>query len=373
MRVFILGVDGYIGWALAQYLSSKGHKIGGLDSQLKRNLIEDDGVDSIIPIESIYARQQIFSGINTGDAGDYSTVKSCFTYFEPDCIVNLAQIPSAPFSMRGHAEAFLTQTNNNATSLTTLWAMKEVCPHVPLITLGTLGEFGLPNTDIPEGDFELEFNGRKDRLQFPRLNSSLYHCSKTQSSTNCDYLCRTWGLTITDIMQGVIYGTQSQGMETPTSFYIDETWGTVLNRMCAQAVINYPLTVYGEGKQVRGMIQLQDALRCIELLMNNPPEVGEYRVVNQYDQAYSINRVAEIVSDAAIYLGFDRPEISHLENPRVEKAEHYYNPLREKLVALGYEPKGEIENAVREIIEDLIPYRKRIADQAHTLLPTTKW
>ena len=93
---------------------------------------------------------------------------------------------------------------------------------------------------------------------------------------------RIWGLRSTDLNQGVVYGietAESTGDERLlTRFDYDEYFGTVLNRFCVQAVIGHPLTVYGEGGQTRGFLNIRDTLQCVELAIDNPAELGEYRV-----------------------------------------------------------------------------------------------
>lgn len=382
MKVLILGVDGYIGWPLAQYLKAKGHQVRGVDNQLKHKIAAEDGSRSCIPQPDLDEKRKQFGiPIRRFDVGNFQVLCAALEEHKPDVIVNLAQIASAPYSMRGHAACLLTQENNNRTNLATLWALNQQCPEVPMVTIGSMGEYGTPAVDIPEGDFELEFRGRKDRAQFPRKPSSLYHSSKVSSSANCEFACRTWDLSITDIMQGVVYGTRAPGVESPPPIWLDSTHGTVLNRFCAQAVAGHPLTVYGTGKQRRGFLPLQDSLRCIELLCENPPEPGEYRVVNQFDQAYSIEELAYSVRKAARDYsrsrradeGLDEVTIQQLINPRVEADEHYYKPDRNKLVALGYEPQSDLDGNIYQIIGDLLPHRECIAELAHLMMPRDLW
>ena len=72
-----------------------------------------------------------------------------------------------------------------------------------------------------------------------------------------------------------------------TRFDYDEYFGTVLNRFCVQAVIGHPLTVYGEGGQTRGFLNIRDTLQCVELAVDNPAELGEFRVFNQFTEQFS--------------------------------------------------------------------------------------
>jgi len=162
--------------------------------------------------------------------------------------------------------------------------------------LGTMGEYGTPNIDIPEGFFEIEYRGRRDRLPFPRQAGSWYHQTKVHDTHNIMFACRIWDLRSTDIMQGVVYGTRTEDMiddRLLTRFDFDEVWGTALNRFCAQVIIGHHLTPYGLVGQTRGFIALRDSMQCLTLATENPPEKGEYRVFNQFDETYSINELAE--------------------------------------------------------------------------------
>ena len=109
-----------------------------------------------------------------------------------------------------------------------------------------------------------------------------------------------------------------------TRFDYDEIFGTALNRFCVQAVIGHPLTVYGKGGQTRGCLNIRDTLQCVELAVNNPAELGEFRVFNQFTEQFTVAELAELVSEARRRA---RPEveIQSFPNPRIEAEEHYYN------------------------------------------------
>jgi hypothetical protein len=89
-------------------------------------------------------------------------------------------------------------------------------------------------------------------------------------------------LRATDLNQGVVYGQATPQTEMDerlaTRFDYDAVFGTVLNRFAIQAVIGHPLTVYGPGSQTRGIIDIRDTVRCIELACENPANRGEFRV-----------------------------------------------------------------------------------------------
>ena len=381
MKVFIAGIDGYIGWPLAQYLVSKGHTVSGCDNMLRRNLVKEVGGISVIPIPSYSKRAELLKkkfgiSISFADLTDFDSIKSQLVHYKPDAIVHLAEMPSAPYSMAGPKEATFTQTNNVIGTLNLLYAMKEACPDAALTKLGTMGEYGYYDLDIPEGFFEIEYKGRKSIVPFPKRPGSYYHQSKLHDSHNIMFACDTWNLRSTDIMQGIVYGSRTKEMGRSkllkTRLDIDACFGTVLNRFCAQAVIEEPLTLYGKGKQKRGFLPLCDSLQCLGIVIENPPDIGEYRVFNQFEEVWCLEDLANKVVSVAKKFNINA-SIVNIDNPRKEKEDHYYNPEHKKLLELGYKPSHNIDEQIIYIMQDMIDNKERLERNRNVLLPTIKW
>lgn len=383
MKIFIAGIDGYLGWALAQYMTAQGHEVAGADKLMRREWVAEVGSTSGIPIASREERLQAFEAqfgkkldFRAGDLTDYEFVKGFFEEFQPEAIVHLAQMPSAPYSMMDVKHAVWTHNNNITTNLNILYAIKEVVPEAHLVKLGTMGEYGQPNVDIPEGFFEVEFNGRKDKLWFPRAAGSWYHQTKVHDSHNTWFATKIWNLRATDIMQGVVFGTQFPGLgddpRLSTRLDFDQAFGTAINRFCAQAVAGHPLTLYGSGTMTRAFLPLRDSMRCLTLACETPAEPGEFRVFNQFAESYSIRDLAYMVKEVGAELGLE-VEVKHYDNPRVEKEHHYYNPIREGLDALGYEPSTDVKSEMRLMMQDLLKHKDLIASNKEILVPYTRW
>jgi UDP-sulfoquinovose synthase len=206
------------------------------------------------------------------------------------------------------------------------------------------------------------------------MPGSLYHLSKVHDSHNIQFACRIWGLRSTDLNQGVVYGIETdetgQDERLCTRFDYDEWFGTVLNRFCVQAVIGHPLTVYGKGGQTRGFLNIRDTLQCVELAVDNPADAGEYRVFNQFTESFSVAELAELVRRSAGEVGIE-VEIDHVENPRVELEEHYYNPIHTKLLDLGLQPTLLGEELVESMLKAIQDHRGRVIDSA--IDPRTQW
>jgi UDP-sulfoquinovose synthase len=383
MRVLITGVDGYLGWTLAIHLAARGHEVAGIDNYARRAWVGQMGSQSAIPIAAMAERLSAFRrrlGCNLrfyrGDLTDFHFVLNAYRSFRPEAVVYLGEMPSAPFSMVDVHNAVFTQTNNIVGTLITLHVLRDEAPECHLVKLGTMGEYGTPDLDIPEGWFDLEFRGRKDRMLFPRRAGSWYHQSKVHDSHNVEMACRLWGLRSTDIMQGVVYGTRIPEMsgepELATRFDFDQAFGTAINRFCAQAVIGLPLTPYGKGHQKRGFLPLRDSMQCLTLALEHPPRAGEYRVFNQFEDVYDVSELAARVQRVAAELGLD-VKIHPMENPRAEAEQHYYHPDHQHLVDLGYRPSSDMDAELREMLRDLLPHRDRIEERKEAQFPDIRW
>ncbi|HVB75247.1 MAG TPA: NAD-dependent epimerase/dehydratase family protein [Ktedonobacteraceae bacterium] len=381
MRILILGGDGYLGWPQALYLSSKGHDVTIFDNLTRRHFDLERGFSSLVPIQTIHERVAAWEEVSSrqirvyiGDAMEYEALASVFQNVQPEAVVHFAEQRSAPYSMIDRKHAVYTQTNNVVGTLNILYAMKEFAPACHLVKLGTMGEYGTPNIDIEEGFIEIHHKGRSDVMPYPKQPSSFYHLSKVFDSHNIMFCCKTWGLRATDLNQGIVYGVETgetmQDARLATRFDYDQIYGTALNRFCIQAAAGYPLSIYGEGQQIRGYINLRDTIRCIELAIATPPTEGEYRVFNQFTEQFSLLDLAQMVAAQSKHFGLEA-QIQHLPNPRVEAEKHYYNASHTRLIELGLEPHLLNGSILESLIELAIQRRANI--DRNLIKPTVNW
>jgi len=381
VKICVLGGDGYCGWATALYLSRKGHTIAIVDNFVRRQWDFELSAQSLTPISPLAERLRTWNRVSgetiesfVGDVNDYEFLVRTLSTFRPDAIVHFAEQRSAPYSMIDRNHAIFTQVNNVVGTLNVLFAIRELNLDCHLVKLGTMGEYGTPNIDIEEGYIEIEHNGRKDVLPFPKQPGSFYHLSKVHDSHNIMFACRIWGLRATDLNQGVVYGTMTDETAKDETllnrFDYDEVFGTVLNRFCVQAAIGHPLTVYGKGGQTRGFLDIRDTVRCIELACLNPARRGEFRVFNQFTEQFSVLDLALMVQSAGKTLGLD-VQIEHIADPRVEMEEHYYNAKHSKLIDLGLKPHYLGESLLDSLMNIALEYRDRI--DPSLFLPRVEW
>lgn len=381
MRILILGGDGYLGWPTAMYLSRRGHEVVVVDNYFRRWASTELNREPLILVLNLHQRTALWEAISghrvqvrIGDVCDYPFLKDIFRDFRPEGVVHYAEQPSAPYSMMNHKQAIFTLTNNLVSTANLIYAVNEINSDCHLVKLGTMGVYGTPNIDIEEGYLEVEHKGRKQRFLYPKSPGSLYHVTKAQDGDLLSFFCRMWGIRVTDLNQGPVYG-----METEESwgddrlapiFNYDDVFGTVLNRFLVQAVAGVPLTVYGKGGQTRGYLNIKDTMACVELALLHPASPGEYRVFNQFVETFSVNDLADKVKEAGQELDL-KVKVQHIPNPRLEAEEHYYNPVHTGLMSLGLKPHYLDVPTLQEMLRLVQKYRERI-DPA-LILPQVRW
>jgi len=381
MRVLILGGDGYLGWPTAMDMAVKGHEICVMDNYLRRNMAQETCSEALIATPNLYNRAEIFESksgksirVEIGDCADYRVLENVVRDFAPQAVIHYAEQPSGPYSMRGFDEAKRTFDNNLGVTFNVIWAVKDHVPDCHIIKLGTMGEYGTPNIDIEEGWLDVEHKGRTQKFLYPRQAGSLYHTTKVLDTDLLWFYVRTYGLRVTDLMQGPVYGLSTTESDLDERlvphFHYDDIFGTAVNRFLVQAVAGVPLTVYGKGGQTRGYLNLKDTLQCVDLALNNPVEKGDMRILNQFTEQFSVNELADRVQRAGNALGLN-VEVKSIENPRKEAEDHYYNAAHSGLLELGLEPHYMTDDVLASMLEKIIQYRGNI-DEAK-IFPRVKW
>ncbi len=382
-HILILGGDGYLGWPTAMYFSQRGHEVTVVDNYFRRNACTELDVGMLYSVPTLQERVKIWHEktgkeikVVIGDLADAEVMRSLFngtvnyqwainSKFTgiPDTVVHYAEQPSAPYSVMDYKYANITLSNNLMVTNNLMFAVRDYARDTHIIKLGTMGEYGTPNIDIEEGWLEIEHKGRKGKFLFPRQASSLYHTTKIMDTDLLWFGVRMWDLRVTDLMQGPVYGNETEESaiddRLKTIFNYDEIFGTVVNRFVVQAVAGYPLTVYGQGGQTRGYLNIKDTLQCVSKSLETPATKGELRIFNQIMETFSVKELAELTQKVGEKLGYG-VEIKSIDNPRKEAEEHYYNPTYQGLINIGVEPHYLTDEVMEQMLRVADRYKDNI-------------
>jgi UDP-sulfoquinovose synthase len=368
MRVLVLGGDGYLGWPIALRFSARGAQVCILDNLARRRRQHVAMRDSLISICS--AEERISAWTEIGGAPirlvrDDLTRPGCapqaLRSFGPDVVVHLAAQASAPWAAASVEQAVATFEVNMLASLRVLWAVMEMAPHAHLVKLGTMGEYGRPGIDIAEGPIIVDHRGRRDRLPFPQRPRSLYDLSKRHDADNALFAAEAWGLRLTLLRQSAVFGAGTaetrRDPRLATRFDYDPVFGASLNRFCVQALARGRITIDGDPSAAYPIIGLDDAVRCVELAVDNPPSPGRPRICHQLTDVRPLEDVARLVADAAR----ERGSAVTVHCRGKPGSEPQYAADASALRRLGLTPTP-LPAGIASTLDTLVPHLDRVRD-----------
>ena len=359
MRVLVLGGDGFCGWPTALHLSAHGHEVAIVDNLSRRNIDVELEVESLTPIRPVGERLRAWTEVSGTAipfhrfdvAEDYHRLLTLFREFRPDAVVHFAEQRAAPYSMKSPLHKRYTVDNNVNATHNVLVAIVESGLDVHLVHLGTMGVYGYGTAGIriPEGYLQVRIDAEDGRtveqeILYPANPGSVYHVTKTLDQLLFAYYNKNDGLRITDLHQGIVWGTQTDETRRDerlvNRFDYDGDYGTVLNRFLMQAAVGYPLTVHGTGGQTRAFINIQDTVRCVELAIANPPQTGSrVNILNQMTETHRVRDLARLVAEIT------GAKVDLVGNPRAEADENDLYVENRRLLNLGLDADHALRGA----------------------------
>ncbi len=347
MRILVLGGDGFCGWPTSLKLAKAGHDVHIVDNFSRREIDKEIFSNSLTDISSMSDRLEAAKehkmSIRCAEidiADNYYAFISYVTAVRPEAIIHFAEQRSAPYSMLSNIQRRYTVDNNISVTHNVLNAIVEVVPSCHLIHLGTMGVYGYSKDfgKIPEGYLDVKVNSTKKDVDilYPTNPGSVYHMTKSLDQILFQFYNKNWGLKITDLHQGICWGTQTDETmlddRLVNRFDYDGIYGTVLNRFISQAATGNNITVYGTGGQTRAFIHIQDTANCVKLAVESPPEEGKVRIFNQVSEVRNVKELAELC--ASKY----NAKIDYVDNPRKELKENELEVDNQGLRSLGFKP-----------------------------------
>jgi len=244
MRFFITGGAGFIGANSADYFLKQGHEVVVYD-----NLSRVGG-----PANLAWLRQR-HGGLHfvRGDVRNYERLAEAIR--GADVVVHLASqvaVTSSVLDPRTDFEINALGTFN------VLEAVRHVCPEAAVLYASTNKVYGgMEEVAITTGDGRYAYADFPDGISesYPLDFHSPYGCSKGAGDQYTLDYARIYGLRTLVFRQSCIYGPRQFGVE-------DQGW---VAHFVIAAAFNRPITIYGDGRQVRDLLHVNDLIRAYEL------------------------------------------------------------------------------------------------------------
>jgi UDP-sulfoquinovose synthase len=385
-NILIVGGDGFCGWPLSLRLSSKGHNVVIADNLSRRKIDVELGCNSLTPISTIQERLNAWKEVagKTIDfyllnvSTEYERLVDVIKKHNINVIIHLGEQRAAPYSMKSRTTSRYTVDNNLSGTHNILSAIVEVDTSIHLVHLGTMGVYGygaVENCIIPEGYVNVKMsdvNGEyKDiSILHPAYPGSIYHLTKTQDALFFQFYTKNWGIKITDLHQGIIWGLSTK--ETALDkrlinrFDYDSDYGTVLNRFIIQAASNIPLTIYGTGEQTRAFIHIENSMDCVEIAIANPGDTTRVKIFNQMTETHNLNTLADLIQKR-----FENVSVVNIDNPRKELKQNGLQVSNQQFLELGLNPIYIDSDRIQEIYDYVKQYNSSLNNSF--ILPSSKW
>jgi len=127
-------------------------------------------------------------------------------------------------------------------------------------------------------------------------------------------------------------------------------YGMVIPRFVQQALKGEPITVYGDGKQVRSFCHVSDTVCALVGLMETPGLEGEIFNVGN-DEPITIEELARKVKETTnspseiVYVPYERAY-----GPDFEDIRYRVPDITKLRNAIGYEPTKRLDDILSEVI-----------------------
>ena len=388
-NILILGGDGYLGWTLGLAFANRtDFNVVLADNMVKRVWEKEVGAKGLVPFKNpsqkIIEYGRIFNRYNLVfeklDLLDYDAVLKIIKRYKPTVIINAAQQPSAPFSMMSAKNSTATFANNITGHLNVVWAISEADKNIKYIKLGSAGCYCGIDTDfvpLEKADFIFNKNNKQHKVLnswLPMYATDFYHQSKITDFLINELASDVWKLKIATVQQSTIFGAtieENHPVENAalsTRFNYDAVFGTVINRFVCQLQIGSPLTVYGQGNQVTGLISLSDTVNNFLNVASTDIKAGQHKVMHNYTVRMSINEIAQKIVDIG-----GATSVLHIDNPRKETETTLKREVQVHKDILGSH-KDRDEKFDRELL-NLIEFTSRYAANINeaVIMPKILW
>jgi CDP-paratose 2-epimerase len=228
-------------------------------------------------------------------------------------------------------------------TLNVLEAIRSSSKPVPVVFTSTNKVYGeLEAVDLVEGALRYE-PARNGEVGYPGVDESTpldfrspYGCSKGAADQYVLDYARTFGLPAVVFRMSCIYGPHQFGTE-------DQGW---VAHFVIRALERRAITIYGDGKQVRDVLYVDDLVAAFQLAASHADRLAgqAFNIGGGPEQATSLLELIEVISE----LEGRRPKLAFAPW-RLGDQRHYVSDTRRFARAVGWKPTVGMADGVQRL------------------------
>ena len=259
--ILITGGAGFIGVNAAQYFANNAWQVIIVDNLSRQGtdtnlawLLSDE-------VSQTFASPVLFEEMDIRDA---QAMQRVMQQYQPQVVLHLAAQVAVTTSVTNPREDFEI---NALGSFNVLEAVRQQCPDCFFINASTNKVYGkLSDLGVVERNGRYEYDELLTGVTEARNLDfhSPYGCSKGVADQYTIDYARVYGLRTVSLRQSCIYGPRQFGVE-------DQGW---VAWFTIAALLEKPITLYGDGKQIRDVLHVDDLVQAYQAAIDHQEQVA---------------------------------------------------------------------------------------------------
>jgi len=344
-RVLVTGGAGLVGSHTAEYYAKRGDEVIILDNLMRSKLFNYDkeSVEHNWNYLDKYDNVKKIKGDVRNKEDVYKAIGGGL-----DLVIHTAGQPGVPSSVRQPREDF---DINAFGTLNVLESLREKSPRATFIYCSTNKVFGENVDKIPlkEKDSRYVYEGVEgisESMPIDHTGHTPYGASKYVGDIYTQEYARIYGMKTAVFRMSCIYGPRQFGFE-------DQGW---VAWFIIAVLTKHPITIYGNGKQVRDLLYVEDLVKAYDKFAQSTIKHGVYNIGGGPDNTISLLEFVEILKEELK----NQPKISFADwRPSDQKV--YISDISRIKKELRWEPTVNPQQGIKKLIEwakEVNPVRK---------------
>lgn len=342
MRILVTGGAGLVGSHTAEYYAKKGDDVIAVDNLMRSKLFSYDR-ESVEYNWSYLAEYPNITRI-IGDIRNEEDLRKAIGD-GVDVVIHTAGQPGVPLSVRIPKEDF---SINAFGTLNVLETLRKISPKASFIYCSTNKVYGenVDREELVEQKTRYSFQNIKgipETLPIDHTGHTPYGASKYVGDLYTQEYAHIYGMKTGVFRMSCIYGTRQFGFE-------DQGW---VAWFVIAALTNQPITIYGNGKQVRDLLYVTDLVEAYDMFIKSDLQHAVFNIGGGPQNTLSLLEFVEhlqktLPGRSGVSKGV-KMRISYSDwRPSDQKV--YISDIAKIERLLGWQPKTSIYEGIEKLI-----------------------
>ncbi len=288
MKILITGGAGLVGSHCAEYFALKGDRVVVLDNLLRSKIFGFDKES----VEFNWNYLKKYKNI-IRIKGDIRNEKDVYKALGSgvDAVIHTAGQPGVPSSVRIPKEDF---SINAFGTLNVLECTRQVCPNATVVYCSTNKVYGENVDKIPLKELSTRYvydgtSGISEVMLTDLTGHTPYGVSKLTGDLYVQEYAHIYKMKTAVFRMSCIYGTRQFGFE-------DQGW---VAWFIIATLFNKPITIYGNGKQVRDLLYVTDLVEAFDKFIKSKSRHELFNIGGGKENTISLLEFLEAIKQQA--------------------------------------------------------------------------